>query len=144
MDRTGRGPVVLTPDEVRGRNTWIVWSAGNDVMWDTLGDNSVGALDFLKVLSSHPSQKYSRTCDPARLADGTCQNRWEYFGLVNEPCFERASAPDPARMGLWLDRRKAGCAPDPFENAAKYPGVRIGARGTTVNGRPFEAGSYYG
>ncbi len=144
MDRTGRGPVALTPDEVRGRNTWIVWSAGNDVMWDTLGDNSVGALDFLKVLSSHPSQKYSRACDPARLADGSCQNRWEYFGLVNEPCFERASAPDPARMGLWVDRRKAGCAPDPFENADKYPGVRIGARGTTVNGRPFDTGSYYG
>ena len=36
----------LTADEVKGRNTWIVWSAGNDRMWDTLGDNSVGALDF--------------------------------------------------------------------------------------------------
>ncbi len=144
MDRTKDGAMTLTADEVRGRNTWIVWSAGNDVMWDTLGDNSVGALDFLKVLSSHPSQKYGRACDPARLADGSCQNRWEYFGLVNEPCYERPAAPNPDRMGLWLDRRRAGCAPDPFENATKYPGVQTGARGTTVNGKTFDTGSYYG
>lgn len=144
MDQTKDGRIALSPDEVRGRNTWIVWTAGNDVMWDALGENSVGALDFLKVLSSHPSQKYSRACDPARLADGSCQNRWEYFGLVNEPCFERASGPNPDRMGLWLDRRRAGCAPDPFENAAKYPGVKTGSRGTTVNGKPFDTGSYYG
>ena len=144
MDQTRDGPIALSPDEVKGRNTWIVWSAGNDVMWDTLGDNSVGALDFLKVLSSHPSQKYGRQCDPARLASGACQNRWEYFGLVNEPCFEAASRPDPTRRGLWLDQRKPGCAPDPFENTTKYPGVAIGSRGTSVNGERFETGSYYG
>ncbi|MGE0814040.1 MAG: hypothetical protein AB7O28_17735 [Vicinamibacterales bacterium] len=144
MDRTKDGPVALTPDEVQGRNTWIVWSAGNDVMWDRLGDNSVGALDFLKVLSSHPSQRYSRQCDPARLAAGQCENRWEYFGLVNEPCFDRASGPDPDRFGLWLDRRKADCPADPFENTEKYPGVKLGARGTVVNGRTLEVGSYYG
>jgi hypothetical protein len=125
------------------RNTWIVWSAAT-TSCGTPRRQQRGRPRLLKVLSSHPSQKYSRACDPARLADGSCQNRWEYFGLVNEPCFERASAPDPARMGLWVDRRKAGCAPDPFENADKYPGVRIGARGTTVNGRPFDTGSYYG
>ena len=103
MDQTRDGPIALSPDEVKGRNTWIVWSAGNDRMWDTLGDNSAGALDFLKVLSSHPSQKYSRACDPARQAAGQCENRWEYFGLVNEPCFEKATGPDPNRFGLWLD-----------------------------------------
>jgi hypothetical protein len=144
MDQTKDGPMALTPDEVRGRNTWIVWSAGNDRMWDLLGETSVGALDFLKVLSSHPAQRYSRQCDPARLADGSCQNRWEYFGLVNEPCFEKAAGPDPSRLGLWLDRRKAGCAPDPFENAVKYPGVQTGTRGQTLNGHPFDTGSYYG
>jgi hypothetical protein len=144
MDQTRDGPIALSPEEVKGRNTWIVWSAGNDAMWERLGDDSVGGLDFLKVLSSHPAQKYSRACDPARLADGRCGNRWEYFGLVNEPCFETPTAPDPNRLGLWLDRRKAGCAPDPFENAAKYPGVQIGSRGQTINGRTFETGSYYG
>jgi len=116
MDQTRDGPIALSPEEVKGRNTWIVWSAGNDRMWETLGDNSTGALDFLKVLSSHPSQKYSRACDPSKQAAGQCENRWEYFGLVNEPCFEKATAPDPNRFGLWLDKRKAGCAADPFEN----------------------------
>ena len=144
MDQTRDGPPALTPDEVQGRNTWIVWSAGNDRMWDVLGETSVGALDFMKVLSSHPAQRYSRDCGASRLADGSCQNRWEYFGLVNEPCFETAPGPDPARLGLWLDRRKAGCAPDPFENAAKYPGVQTGSRGRTIAGRPFDTGSYYG
>ena len=144
MDQDRNGPVALTADEVKGRNTWLVWSAGNDRLWDGLGKTSVGAVDFLKVLSSHPSQSYSRACTPDRLADKSCQNRWEYFGLVNEPCFEKAPGPDSARWGLWLDKRKAGCAPDPFENAAKYPGVPIGSRGRTLGGKPFETGSYYG
>ncbi len=56
----------------------------------------------------------------------------------------RPTAPNPDRWGLWLDRRRAGCAPDPFENAAKYPGVAVGSRGETLNGKPFETGSYYG
>src|SRR6185503_19512635 len=115
------GGVQLNPDEIKGRNTWIVWTAGNDRMWDKLVNKSVGALDFLKVLSSHPKvPKLSR------------DNRWEYLGLVNSPCFEKATGPDPERFGLWLDKRRADCPPDPFENVPKYPGVKYGARGTTV------------
>src|SRR5262245_20755567 len=144
MDRDRNRVVQLTPDEVKGRNTWIVWTGGNDRLWEVLGNTSAGAVDFLKVLSSHPSQYYSRSCVPARLAAGTCYNRWEYFGLVNEPCFDKATAPDPNRWGLWLDKRKADCAADPFENATKYPGVMYGSRGATLNGKVFDAGSFYG
>jgi hypothetical protein len=132
MDQTRDGVVSLSPDEVRGRNTWIVWSAGNDRLWDTLSVTSGGALDFLKVVSSHPSQKYSRDI------------RWDYFGLVNEPCFTKPTTGDSGKWGLWLDQRRADCPPDPFENAAKYPGVQTGSRGTTLNGKPFETGSFYG
>jgi len=121
------GGIALTPDEVRGRNTWIVWTGGNDRMWDQMNAISFGALDFLKTLSSHPSLKASR------------DNRWEYLGLINEPCFEKATGPDPQRFGLWLDKRRADCPPDPFENEQKYPGVKIGARGRNV-----PVGSYYG
>jgi hypothetical protein len=121
------GGVSLTPDEIKGRNTWIVWSAGNDAMWDKLAVTSVGALDFLKTVSSHPSLKYSR------------DSRWEYFGLVNEPCFVKATGPDPKRFGLWLDQRRPDCPPDPFENEQKYPGVKAGARGKNL-----PAGPYYG
>ena len=117
----------LSPDEIKGRNTWIVWTAGNDRLWYKLTGASVGILDFVKTISSHPSLKGKRN------------NRWEYYGLVNEPCFEQPTGPDPNRFGLWLDKRSAGCPPDPFENEQKYPGVRYGARGKNI-----PAGSYYG
>jgi len=67
--------------------------------------------------------------------------RWKYLGLVNEPCFEAATGPDPRRYGLWLDTRIVSpeCPADPFANAEKYPGVKIGARGANI-----PVGSYYG
>ena len=89
------GGVALSPDAIKGRNTWIVWTGGNDRFWDGISATSVGTLDFLKTLSSHPGLKASR------------DNRWQYFGLVNEPCFEKATGPDPSRYGLWLDKRRA-------------------------------------
>ncbi len=118
---------------VKGRNNWVVWTAGNDRLWDYLANNSFGALDFLKTLSTHPSLGYGR-------GKGE-YGRWKYLGLVNEPCFAPATGPDPKRYGLWLDTRITSpeCPPDPFANADKYPGVRIGARGGNV-----PVGSYYG
>jgi hypothetical protein len=49
------GGVTLTREEVRGRNTWIVWTGGDDRFWDAMTNLSFGALDFLKTLSSHPA-----------------------------------------------------------------------------------------
>lgn len=121
------GGLSFTPDEIKGRNMWIVWSGGNDKLWDTLATESLGSLDFLKTISSHPTLPASR------------DNRWRDLGLVNEPCFRKATGPDPNRYGLWLDVRDPACAPDPFANTQKYPGVKIGARGRTV-----DVGSYYG
>ena len=149
MDRTKDGIldlVKLAPEPlkekdpnilVKGRNSWIVWTAGNDRLWDTLIYKSAGALDFLKLLSSHPELL---KIDPQFSRD----HRWQYLGLVNDPCFEKATGPDPDHWGLWLDKRKPGCAPDPFENEQKYPGVKIGSRGTQVNGKDFPIGSFYG
>ena len=131
----------LSENAVRGRNTWIVWTGGNDRFWDFMGNNTFGAFDLLKTVSSHPNVYANR------------DNRWSYLGLVNEPCFQKASGPDPQRWGLWLDTRSESgeCGPDPFANADKYPGVKIGARGETVNPKGKNAypktlsvGSYYG
>jgi hypothetical protein len=58
-----------------------------------------------------------------------------------EPCFTKATGPRKDRFGLWLDERDPNCAPDPFESEAKYPGVKIGARGRSDK---FPVGSYYG
>ncbi|NVK40268.1 MAG: hypothetical protein HWE39_03425 [Oceanospirillaceae bacterium] len=122
----------ITPEQardaiVRGRNNWIVWTAGNDALWDEISRVSVGNLDFLKTLSNHPSLKFSR------------DNRWRYLGVVNEPCYNKGEGPREDRYGLWLDVRDPSCAPDPFEDEIKYPGVEIGARGKNM-----PAGSYYG
>jgi hypothetical protein len=117
----------LTSDEVKGRNNWIVWAGGNDRLWDVINKSSFGSLDFLKTLSSYPGLKASR------------DNRWDYLGLVNEPCFQKATGPNAKRYGLWLDERRADCPADPFENEQKYAGVKIGARG-----RNIPVGSFYG
>jgi hypothetical protein len=121
------GGIALTPDEIKGRNTWNVWTGGDDRFWDVIGVSSFGTVDLLKTISSHPSLKFSRG------------NRWNWLGLVNEPCFDKPAAGDPNRYGLWLDKRRSDCPPDPFENESKYPGVKIGARGKNL-----PAGSYYG
>jgi len=122
------GGVQLDEDEIKGRNMWLVWTGGNDRFWDTLIQDAFGTFDLLKTISSVPGQKFSR------------DNRWAYFGIVNEPCFDKPSQPDPSHFGLWLDQRRADCPPDPFADAAKYPGVKLGARGSA--GLPV--GSYYG
>jgi hypothetical protein len=142
MDRNRDGVVILAPEEVKGRNTWVVWTGGNDRLWSHLTNDSFGALDFLKTLSSHQGLKFSR------------DNRWSYLGLINEPCFQKATGPDPERFGLWLDKRivSKGCPSDPFENEEKYPGVKVGSRGTDLpEGRADQylpkkmpLGSYYG
>jgi protein-S-isoprenylcysteine O-methyltransferase Ste14 len=118
----------FSPDQVKGRNMWIVWTGGNDRFWDVITKNTLGTFDLLKIISSHPSLKYSHN------------NRWAWLGVVNEPCFERPTGPDPNRFGLWLDKRRADCPEDPFASEKKYPGVKVGAR---ADGS-MPPGSYYG
>ncbi len=129
----------LTPEEVQGRNMWLVWTGGNDRFWDRVTKDSLATFDLLKVVTSHPRQNYcdGKQCDR--------DSRWHWLGAVNEPCFEKPTAPDPQRFGLWLDVRSANCAPDPFEDETKYPGVKIRARGTTFkDGSKLPVGSYFG
>src|ERR1700733_9061093 len=86
------GGVALTPDEIKGRNTWLVWTAGNDRLWNQLSVTNSGGLAFPKTIASQPSLKANR------------ENRWDYLGLFNEPCFVQATEPDPERYGLWPDK----------------------------------------
>jgi hypothetical protein len=108
------GALPLGADEIRGRDTWMVWTGGNQAMWDQLANSTYGAFDLLKTLSSHPSLPAKR------------ENRWHTLGLINEPGFTQATGPDPERHGLWLDR-KVGDWHDPFEDATRYPGVAGGS-----------------
>jgi hypothetical protein len=125
--------VALKPDEIKGRNMWILWTGGNDKFWDNMTGPSLGTFDLLKIVSSHPLLKYNR------------DSRWHWFGVANEPCFDKPTAPDPKRFGLWLDVRRKDCPPDPFEDEKKYPGVKIGHRGQPLgDGKILPVGSYYG
>src|SRR5262245_23275987 len=140
----GRPIRPFTQAEVQGRNMWLVWTGGNDRLWDRLTRDSLGTFDLLKTVSSHPQVVYkdphAKPGDPPRYLYGYGRrHRFEYLGLVNEPCFREATEPDPNHFGLWLDQRDPSCPPDPFADATRYPGTKIGARGTTV-----PVGSYYG
>jgi hypothetical protein len=75
--------VVQTPQEILGRNTWMMWSGGNEAFWDWLA-RRYGFLDFLRLLDSRNRA--------TRFADG---------GLINEPEMTQASSEDD--FGLWLD-----------------------------------------
>ena len=118
---------------------WLVWTGGNDRFWDRMTKDSLGSLDLLKIVTSHPSQTY--------CGDERCDRdlRWRWLGAVNEPCFKKPIGPDPKRFGLWLDGRGPNCPRDPFENETEYPGVKIGSRGMTFkDGSTLPVGSYFG
>ena len=144
--RASDASVKLDVNEVRGRNTWIVWTGGNDRFWDYMANNTFGAFDLLKIVSSNPRVGYCKDPDEKKpdygnnyvkyrydydesksylvskyseLTEAECKkggfewytpnrsNRFYWYGLVNEPCFEQATGPD--EYGLWLDRRKKDC-----------------------------------
>jgi len=76
--------VALAPNEVKGRNTWLMWTGGNQAFWDYLARRSFGTFDLLKVLDSRNRAR-----------------RFTDYGLMNEPGFKQAATPDP--FGLWFD-----------------------------------------
>ncbi|MDQ6622032.1 MAG: hypothetical protein M3Y86_00910 [Verrucomicrobiota bacterium] len=82
------GGIALAPDEIMGRNTWNLWSAGNQHFWNRVAQDSYGLMDLLKTLDN---RKYPRG------------QRFKTLGLVNEPGFRAASKPD--EYGLWLDEQ---------------------------------------
>ena len=122
------GAVALTPDEIKGRNTWIVWTGGNDRFWDTISRKSVGTLDFLKTLSSHPGSEgqprqpleLSRPGQRAVLREGD-RSRPEAL----RPVAGSAARPD--------------CPPIRSRTNRSIPAWPIGARGKNL-----PLGSFYG
>ena len=54
------GGVALTPDEIKGRNMWLVWTGGNDRFWDGMTASTFGAFDLLKIVAYDPTKKADR------------------------------------------------------------------------------------
>src|SRR5947207_2742600 len=67
------GGIDLSPEEIMGRNTWNLWSAGNQRFWNLAAQDSYGLIDLLKTLDN---RKYPRG------------QRFKILGLVNEPGFQ--------------------------------------------------------
>jgi len=82
------GGIDLSPEEIMGRNTWNLWSAGNQNFWNHAAQDSYGLMDLLKMLDS---RKFPRG------------ERFKTLGLVNEPGFRAATKAD--EFGLWLDEQ---------------------------------------
>ena len=99
-----------TSDEVKGRNTWLMWTGGNEAFWDFMSQHSYGLCDLLKTLDSRKRP-----------------TRFKEMGMVNEPGFTQASKQD--QYGLWLDERVGpeaeGVDPKVYGKASGIVGLRL-------------------
>ena len=80
------GGIALAPEEIKGRNAWNLWTAGNQHFWNTVAQDSFGLMDLLKSMDN---RKYKRG------------ERFKVMGLMNQPGFRAPTKPD--EFGLWLD-----------------------------------------
>ncbi|MEO6741346.1 MAG: hypothetical protein ABIP20_13935 [Chthoniobacteraceae bacterium] len=127
---------------IRGRNTWLLWGAGNETFWNWLAQDGFGITDFLVML------------DARRRGD-----RFVRAGLINQPGFKVNAS--KRTLGLYLDApiedAKADYKPDdktpphmltppPWDTDAKtyglpadHAGFELFERGDDALGRQFYA-----
>src|SRR5438270_11957379 len=82
MDFQGRN-VALSADDLKGRIIWNLWSGDNGGFWDYLSTHGFGTSDLLKIVT-HDRRE-----------------RFEKYGLFNQPGYTRPSQPD--QYGLFID-----------------------------------------
>src|SRR5207245_2406608 len=80
----------FTQQEIEGRNTWLLWTGGNDRLWDRLTVDSLGTFDLLKTISSHRPVRYDdphgKKDDPPKYLYGHGRRkRSAYLALTNQP-----------------------------------------------------------
>ena len=105
------GGINLSPEEIMGRNTWNLWSGGNQRFWNYAAQDSYGLIDLLKMLDN---RKYPRS------------ERFKILGLVNEPGFRAATNPD--ELGLCLDQQVEPEPPGIDEKVYGKPSGVLGFR----------------
>jgi mono/diheme cytochrome c family protein len=113
------GGIKLSEAEIKGRNAWHLWSAGNDAFWDELARRTCGFVDLLRMLDSRHRG--------ARFAE---------LGLINEPGYRQATKPD--EFGLWIDERAVE-TPSPID--AKIYGRSSGVLGFRIFPNPNFTGT---
>jgi hypothetical protein len=101
------GGVALSPEEIKGRNTWNLWCGGTEQFWERMSRESYGLIDLLKTIDSRKRS-----------------SRFKDLGLINQPGFKQASKPD--KYGLWIDEAEE---PEPKEIDPKVYGHSTGIMG---------------
>lgn len=107
--------IKLTTAEIRGRNSWMIWTAGNEEFWDWLARNGYGSGDLLKTIDSRHR--------------GT---RFRDLGLMNDPGTRQATQPDS--LGLWIDEI---VTPEPAAIKRDVYGVQSGVLGLRLFPNPM-------
>ncbi|HKS23979.1 MAG TPA: hypothetical protein VJZ76_14340 [Thermoanaerobaculia bacterium] len=82
MDFQGRD-VKLSDTDIQGRVVWNLWSGDNGGFWDYLATHGFGTSDLLKVVTSPRNQRFQK------------------YGIFNQPGFVRPQKPD--EYGLYVD-----------------------------------------
>jgi len=101
------GAITVSDAERKGRNTWILWTAGDETFWDTMARDGAGIGDLLRAIDSRQRA--------TRFRDG---------GMINQPGFTAASKPD--QYGLWIDEGQQ--EPDVDPNVYGRPTGIVGLR----------------
>ena len=110
------GGIALSPEEIKGRNTWNLWCGGDEQFWERMSRESFGLIDLLKMIDSRKRGE-----------------RFKEFGLINEPGYKQASKAD--QYGLWIDE---AVEPEPATIDPKVYGHPTGI--ILVGSQPYQGG----
>jgi hypothetical protein len=108
------GGIELSPDEIKGRNTWNLWCAGTEQFWERMSRESYGLIDLLQTIDSRGRS-----------------SRFKQMGLINEPGYKQAAKPD--QYGLWIDE---AVEPEPPAIDPKVYGRSSGIMGFRIFDNP--------
>ena len=71
MAGDGPQPLQLRRDEIKGRNTWMLWTGGNEAFWDWLANHSYGFVDLLKLVDFSPRHPWPRFQEAGLIVEPT-------------------------------------------------------------------------
>ena len=104
------GGIELSADEIKGRNTWNLWTGGNEQFWDRVAREGLGLFDLLKTIDSRRRDE-----------------RFKELGLINQPGYQKAAKPD--QYGIWIDEaveaEPAGIDPKVYGRPTGVMGFRL-------------------
>jgi hypothetical protein len=104
------GGIELSPDEIKGRNTWNLWCGGDEQFWNRMSQESFGLIDMLKTIDSRNRA-----------------TRFKDMGLINVPGYRQATKPD--EYGMWIDEavepESSAIDPNVYGRSTGIMGLRL-------------------